>query len=36
MRRLIRSLVTGEAPGDLSTLVNPAGLDAIRTALQDQ
>ncbi|MFE9446595.1 AMP-binding protein [Streptomyces sp. NPDC006602] len=36
MRRLIRSLVTGETPGDLSTLVNPAGLDAIRTALQDQ
>ncbi|MCX4706076.1 AMP-binding protein [Streptomyces sp. NBC_01373] len=36
MRRLIRSLVTGEAPGDLSTLVNPACLDAIRTALQDQ
>ncbi|MFF4051657.1 AMP-binding protein [Streptomyces chartreusis] len=36
MRRLIRSLVTGEALGDLSTLVNPAGLDAIRTALQEQ
>jgi acetyl-CoA synthetase len=36
MRRLLRSLVIGEAPGDLSTLVNPAGLDAIRTALQDQ
>jgi acetyl-CoA synthetase len=36
MRRLIRSLVTGEAPGDVSTLVNPAGLDAIRAALQDQ
>ncbi|MFI6011161.1 AMP-binding protein [Streptomyces sp. NPDC051243] len=36
MRRLVRALVTGEAPGDLSTLVNPACLDAIRTALQDQ
>ncbi|MFJ1969321.1 AMP-binding protein [Streptomyces sp. NPDC087903] len=36
MRRLIRSLVTGEAPGDVSTLVNPAGLDAIRAALKDQ
>jgi acetyl-CoA synthetase len=36
MRRLVRSLVTGETPGDLSTLVNPACLDAIRTALHGQ
>ncbi|WP_409468112.1 AMP-binding protein [Streptomyces sp. HC307] len=33
MRRLVRALVTGEEPGDLSTLVNPASLDAIRTAV---
>ncbi|TXS48348.1 AMP-dependent synthetase [Streptomyces sp. uw30] len=36
MRRLVRDLVTGEAPGDLSTLVNPACLDAIRAALHEQ
>ncbi|MFE5917293.1 AMP-binding protein [Streptomyces sp. NPDC056468] len=36
MRRLVRGLVTGEAPGDLSTLVNPACLDAIRAALHEQ
>ncbi|WP_369274828.1 AMP-binding protein [Streptomyces sp. R11] len=36
MRRLVRGLVTGEAPGDLSTLVNPGCLDAIRAALHEQ
>ncbi|MER5943822.1 AMP-binding protein [Streptomyces sp. NPDC001928] len=36
MRRLLRGLVTGEAPGDLSTLVNPACLDSIRAALHEQ
>ncbi|MGW7264946.1 AMP-binding protein [Streptomyces sp. NPDC054842] len=36
MRRLLRGLVTGEAPGDVTALADPAGLDAIRTALQDQ
>ncbi|MFE6359077.1 AMP-binding protein [Streptomyces sp. NPDC057806] len=36
MRRLIRDVVTGEAPGDLSTLVNPESLDALRTAVRQQ
>ncbi|MBC2903719.1 AMP-binding protein [Streptomyces cupreus] len=34
MRRLIRDVVTGGEPGDLSTLVNPESLDALRTAVQ--
>ncbi len=34
MRRLIRDVVAGEEPGDLSTLVNPESLDALRTAVQ--
>ncbi|MER6349208.1 AMP-binding protein [Streptomyces sp. NPDC001595] len=33
MRRLLRALATGAPPGDLSTLVNPGCLDAIRAAV---
>jgi acetyl-CoA synthetase len=36
VRRVLRALVTGGTPGDLSTLADPAGLDTIRTALKDQ
>lgn len=32
MRRVIRALLVGEAPGDLSSLMNPECLDAIRAA----
>ncbi|MFD5572522.1 AMP-binding protein [Streptomyces cadmiisoli] len=32
MRRLVRALATGADPGDLSALVDPASLDAIRAA----
>jgi len=31
MRRLIRSTLLGEAPGDLSGLVNPEALEDLRT-----
>ena len=30
MRRVVRSVLTGEAPGDLSSLVNPESLDELR------
>ncbi|MCX7251009.1 MAG: AMP-binding protein [Burkholderiales bacterium] len=33
MRRVVRSAWLGEDPGDLSTLVNPEAVDAIRAAL---
>jgi hypothetical protein len=33
MRRLLRALVTGDPPGDTSTLVDPAVLDPIRAAV---
>lgn len=33
MRRVVRSAWLGEEPGDLSTLVNPEAVDAIRAAL---
>ncbi|MFK4226003.1 AMP-binding protein [Streptomyces sp. NPDC019890] len=33
MRRLIRDCVTGLPPGDLSTLVNPGSLEALRAAV---
>jgi acetyl-CoA synthetase len=33
VRRAIRSVALGEDPGDLSSVENPASLDAIRTAL---
>ena len=32
MRRVIRALLIGEAPGDLSSLLNPESLDPIRAA----
>ena len=32
LRRAIRSVVTGDAPGDLSSLEDPAALDAIAAA----
>jgi acetyl-CoA synthetase len=38
MRRVVRSAWLGEDPGDLSSLVNPESVHAIRAALaaQDQ
>jgi acetyl-CoA synthetase len=33
LRRVIRSVVTGDAPGDLSGLEDPASLDAIASAV---
>ncbi|MDQ1449663.1 MAG: acetyl-CoA synthetase, partial [Actinomycetota bacterium] len=33
LRRVIRSVVTGTAPGDLSGLEDPAALDALATAI---
>ncbi|MFD9219151.1 AMP-binding protein [Streptomyces sp. NPDC060064] len=35
MRRLIRDCVTGDPPGDLSTLVNPRSLEALRSVVPD-
>jgi acetyl-CoA synthetase len=32
MRRVIRALLIGEEPGDLSSLLNPESLDPIRAA----
>ena len=32
MRRVIRALLVGDAPGDLSSLLNPESLDPIRAA----
>ena len=32
VRRAVRAAVTGEDPGDLSTLEDPSAIDAIRTA----
>ena len=34
MRRLVRAALTGEATGDLSSLVNPEALDALKRAAQ--
>jgi acetyl-CoA synthetase len=34
MRRLIRDCVTGDPPGDLSTLVNPHSLEALRAVVR--
>jgi acetyl-CoA synthetase len=35
MRRLVRSALTGEAPGDLSALVNPAAFEALKRAAEE-
>lgn len=35
MRRVVRSAWLGEDPGDLSTLVNPEAVEAIRAALTE-
>jgi acetyl-CoA synthetase len=35
MRRVIRNLYCGNAPGDLSSLDNPAALDDIQRAAAD-
>ena len=34
MRRVARAVLLGEDPGDLSTLVNPESVQAIRAALR--
>ncbi|MGH2662954.1 MAG: AMP-binding protein [Actinomycetota bacterium] len=34
MRRVIRAVITGEDPGDLSSLENPAAVDALRGVLR--
>jgi len=36
MRRVVRALVLGEQPGDLSSLVNPDALDLLRSAAERQ
>ncbi|MBE0693981.1 MAG: hypothetical protein IH590_12870, partial [Aquamicrobium sp.] len=36
MRRVIRAVLTGEAQGDLSALVNPEAVEAIRAAAEAQ
>lgn len=35
MRRLVRAALTGEAPGDLSSLVNPEAFDELKRAAED-
>jgi len=35
IRRLLRKIITGENPGDLSTLVNPESVESIKTAVAD-
>jgi acetyl-CoA synthetase len=35
VRRAIRAVALGEDPGDLSSIEDPASLDAIRSALAD-
>jgi acetyl-CoA synthetase len=34
MRRLVRAALTGEAPGDLSALVNPEAFEALKRAAE--
>ena len=36
MRRVVRATYLGEDPGDLSSMVNPESLDAIRAARDQQ
>jgi len=34
MRRVVRSVVCGEPPGDLSSLVNPEAVSDLRSTLE--
>ncbi len=34
MRRVVRAIVIGEAPGDLSSLANPEAVDSLRRSLE--
>jgi len=36
MRRVVRAALLGEDPGDMSTLMNPEAVDALRQAARDQ
>ena len=36
MRRVVRATYLGEDPGDLSSMVNPESLDALRAARDKQ
>ena len=36
MRRVVRAIVIGEEPGDLSSLVNPESLNSLKATLQGQ
>lgn len=35
MRRVVRALVLGDAPGDLSSLTNPEAIDSLKAAVRD-
>ncbi len=36
MRRLVRAVFTGDAPGDLSSLVNPDALEELRRVVDQE